>query len=243
MKKEFLYEVLPIRLFLIFTLVFYHAFAIFSGAWNSIPNYPNIPIYSILDKLSYACLLETFVFISGYVFGYQVRKKGESTLNARSIFYKKFKRLIIPSIFFSIIYIAIFGNFNQPIYSLFYQILAGAGHMWFLPMLLWCFVGIYIIEKLKLSSKTTIILLLFSMFGSFLPLPFQVNSTLYYIVFFWAGYYIMKSGKDFKNTNFRIYLPISAVLFISAFLIKLNQDSIFSNIYNKEVGGGIIDNQ
>ena len=66
-SQQFLYEVVPIRLFLIVMLVFYHAFAIFTGAWKPIAGYPEIPGYTLLGNLSYACLLETFVFISGYV--------------------------------------------------------------------------------------------------------------------------------------------------------------------------------
>ena len=82
---QFLYEVVPIRLFLIVMLVFYHAFAIFTGAWKPIAGYPEIPGYALLGNLSYACLLETFVFISGYVFGYQVRIKGDTALSAFSV--------------------------------------------------------------------------------------------------------------------------------------------------------------
>lgn len=79
-KSNIIYEVVPIRLFLIVMLVFYHAFAIFSGAWEQLDGYPKIYVYDVMDKLSYACLLETFVFISGYILGYQVRWKGTATV-------------------------------------------------------------------------------------------------------------------------------------------------------------------
>ena len=68
-KSNIIYEVVPIRLFLIVMLVFYHAFAIFSGAWEQLDGYPKIYVYDVMDKLSYACLLETFVFISGLYLG------------------------------------------------------------------------------------------------------------------------------------------------------------------------------
>lgn len=82
-NNNILYEVIYVRLFLIIALVFYHAFAVFSGAWAPIADYPNIPVYSIIDKLSYACLLETFVFISGYILGYQVSKKGDEYIQTK----------------------------------------------------------------------------------------------------------------------------------------------------------------
>lgn len=81
-NNNILYEVVPIRLVLIVLLVLYHAFAIFSGTWSPIAGYPEIPLYDIMDKLSYACLLETFVFISGYILGFQVSKKGEGTITS-----------------------------------------------------------------------------------------------------------------------------------------------------------------
>ena len=77
MNKTVLFEVIPVRIFLIVMLVFYHAFAIFSGAWAPITNYPLIPAYDIMDKLSCAALLETFVFISGSILGFQLRATGE----------------------------------------------------------------------------------------------------------------------------------------------------------------------
>ena len=79
-NNNILYEVVPIRLLLIVLLVFYHAFAIFSGVWSPIAGYPEIPLYDIIDKLSYTCLLETFVFISGYILGFQVKKETDTSI-------------------------------------------------------------------------------------------------------------------------------------------------------------------
>lgn len=69
-KTNRLTNVIIIRPILIVLLVFYHAFAIYSGAWDPIEGYPEVPVYWWLDKLSYAFMLEMFVFISGYVFGF-----------------------------------------------------------------------------------------------------------------------------------------------------------------------------
>ena len=75
-QNGFLTEVVIIRLFLIVLLVLYHSFAPFSGGWNPIGNYPDVRAYWWLAKLSYAFMLEMFVLVSGYVFGFQVRTKG-----------------------------------------------------------------------------------------------------------------------------------------------------------------------
>ena len=217
--KKYLYEVIPIRLFLIVTLVFYHAFCIFSGAWKSIGGYPEIPIYSILDKLSYACLLETFVFISGYIFGFQVRKKGFMALSANSIFIKKFKRLIIPSILFSFLYILLLGNIKQPITQILYDLINGVGHMWFLPMLFWCFVGVYVIEWLKMRANIALCVLFLMIFLSAIPLPFRIGNSFYYLFFFYIGYLFQKL--EWKLPQNKLLFVLATCLFVASFVLKL----------------------
>lgn len=227
-----LYEVIPIRLFLIVMLVFYHAFAVFSGAWTPIAGYPDIPIYGIVDKLSCACLLETFVFISGYILGYQVSRKGvELILNAKSYFMKKLKRLILPSILFSILYVLIFNDSNESIQGIAYNVLSGAGHMWFLPMLFWCFVFVYLTERFLLSKKCTIALLPLMLLASFLPLPFRIDTAMYYFPFFYSGYYIKKYGLEIKHGDCKSAFALIAC-FILAFVLKINIEGATQN------GGG-----
>lgn len=185
-------DVTLIRNILIILLVFYHAFAIYSGAWAPIKGFPEIRVYWWLDKLSYAFMLELFVFISGYVFGYQVRIKGEKKLQAKELFWGKFKRLIIPSIVFSLIYILLLKDIQQPFYKTAYDLLNGVGHMWFFPMLFWCFVGVWIIEKIHLRPKWAIPILVPASLCSFLPLPLRMGTAMYYMVFFYVGYVIQR---------------------------------------------------
>lgn len=220
-NKKLLPEVIPVRLFLVVMLVFYHAFAIFSGAWEPIEGYPEIPIYNLLDKLSYACLLETFVFISGYVLGFQVFTKGtENVLNAKSIFLKKIKRLIIPSIIFSIIYLAIFDKYHQPFLTLVYQTLCGVGHMWFLPMLFWCFVLVYLMENINISQKCKLILSLMLPFASILPIPLRLGTAFYYFAFFYVGFLVKRNDWTFDYHTKKV-VPILLISFILSFAAKI----------------------
>ena len=220
-NKVLLFEVIPVRLFLVVMLVFYHAFAIYSGAWKPIEGYPEIPIYNLLDKLSYACLLETFVFISGYVLGFQVVSRGfDNVLNAKSIFLKKFKRLIIPSIVFSILYLILFEMYHQPIATMIYQTLCGVGHMWFLPMLFWCFTLVYAIENINISPRVKVVIAYLLPFASILPLPLRIESAFYYFVFFYTGYLIMRN-KLVLTYNSKKVLPILLICFIVFFVIKI----------------------
>lgn len=230
-RQNILYEVVPIRLFLIISLVFYHAFAIFSGAWKPINCYPEVKFYAVLDKLSYACLLETFVFISGYILGYQVRLKGrDSVLNFKKLLISKFKRLLVPSILFSIIYLYCFGDMTKPILLLFYDILNGVGHMWFLPMLFWCFIFIPFVERINMTYRWTILLILALIYFSVLPLPFRFGVALYYFLFFYVGYLFQKNQLITKYSCTKIKLFVSLIAFLGIFTLKYLFDD--SYIYN-----------
>ena len=226
-------NVAVIRPVLVVLLVFYHAFAIYGGAWKPIDGFPDIKAYWWLDWFAYACMLETFVFVSGYVFGYQVRTKGEIKLRARNLFVGKLKRLILPCAMFSLLYILIFGDITQPIGETLYALVNGYAHMWFLPMLFWCFVLIWIIEQLKIKPKFVVpILILFSLFAVN-GLPLQLSHTMYYMVFFYVGYalqrYDVSLEKYYTKQNAIISVLVFVVLFVALTLLKENRDLIFAS--------------
>ena len=169
-------------------LVIYHSFAIYNGAWKPIDGFPTINAYTWVADISYICLLEMFVFISGLILGFQVLNKTSAFLTNLLFIKKKAFRLLIPSIVFSTIYVLIFTNsFTLSSIS---DILQGVGHMWFLPMLFWCFCLIAIISKFNISGKW---LLMFVFVISILPLPhfpFQISRSIYYFSFFYLGFLI-----------------------------------------------------
>lgn len=214
-SPKMLNSVAIIRPILMVLLVFYHAFLIFQGGWGSTGQFPEVKAYWWLDKLSYSFLLEMFVFISGYVLGYQVRVKGESILSAKPFFGKKVKRLLIPSIVFSVLYIVLLGDISQPILKTLYCIVNGVGHMWFLPMLFWCFAFVWMIDKLNLEPFFVYPLLLLCSICSFFPLPFRIGVSMYYMFFFYVGYYIQR-----KNINLEKFYSLRWIVgLIASFLV------------------------
>ena len=138
-------------------------------------------------------MLETFVFVSGYVLGYQVRTRGEIKLEAKYLLLGKFKRLIIPSIVFGLIYIVLLQDISQPILKTVYDVVNGVGHMWFLPMLFWCFVGIWLIEKVKFNKIWLFPILLILSILPFPFLPLHMNISIYYMFFFYVGYFLQRN--------------------------------------------------
>lgn len=223
-------EVVFIRPILVVLLVFYHAFAPFSGGWAPIDGFSEVKLYWWLDKLSYAFMLEMFVFVSGFVFGYQVKTKGEEKLNAKTLFISKFKRLIIPSIVFSLLYIVLLEDITQPVVRTVYDVVNGAGHMWFLPMLFWCFVGVWFIEKFKFSHWAVLLLLMILSTISFLPLPFQLGHTMYYMVFFYYGYMLQREKIAYESI---LYTKKTAFVLIVAFALLFPTITLISKNVNE----------
>ncbi len=199
-------DVVIIRLLLIVSLVLYHVMAPYCAAWPKIDGQPSIRSYWWLGKFIYSFLIPTFVFISGEVYGFQVRKKKKS-ITFRDTIENKFKRLILPSAFFSTIYFFLIEYKEQSVLRTIYDIFSGVGHLWFLPMLFWCFVLLYVIEKCQLKDKHVIPFLLLMAIISYFPLPFQFRYTLFYMIYFFCGYKFTEEIKNrICNTRFLSFL-------------------------------------
>jgi len=214
MKKN-LVEVTFVRLVLIFLLVFYHSFAMYSGAWVREITPPNILLYDWMDRLSFSFMLESFVFISGYVYGYQ--SANNSSTHLFLVVKKKFKRLVIPSLVFGIAYIFCFNLYSQFNISIIYDLFNGVGHLWFLPMLFWCFVIMSIIEPYikKSNVKTCLFLSFFFALLSVFPMVFRFDNALYYFPFFMGGFL----SWQFNISVSRKKVILLTFYFLAAFVI------------------------
>ncbi|WP_345739883.1 acyltransferase [Parabacteroides johnsonii] len=198
-------EVNLIRPIVIVLLVVMHSFTLYTGIPGEnreVWGYPNgispVEAYSWITKISFSFMLEMFVFISGYLFAYQSERRSRShTLT--SLIRLKFKRLIIPSIVFSLLYSLLFytKRFSWPQYT--YDILNGLGHMWFLPMLFWCFILTYLYRKVELSEDLKLAMLFVLSIFSAVPLPFQLSQTCYYLFFFYLGGYVLTHKDKLSN--------------------------------------------
>ena len=121
------------RPILIVLLVLYHSFAIYSGAWDRPEGYEGVQAYKWIARTSYAFMLESFVFLSGYLWSYQRNSLGKVRTFYHTVMDKS-ARLLIPCWVFSIIYLILFESGNGD-YNRLLAILEGEGHLWFLPML------------------------------------------------------------------------------------------------------------
>ncbi len=187
-QKIWLNEVSFMRPFLLILLVSYHAFAPYCGAWNMPNGIQSVESYRWIALFSRAFRLEAFVFISGYIFTFQLLSKHKFD-NILILAKNKAQRLLIPCIIFGAFYYVIFYD-NIDLNGIF-RIFTGVGHLWYLPCLLWLFLIQFMIikwqsnGKLKLSMVFAVALLLPSI--SIIPFPFQLNRALYYLIFFMGG--------------------------------------------------------
>ena len=186
-------EIELIRPIFIILLVLYHAFIIFAGGWTPVYGYEDIPAYRIIAGVSYSFMLEGFVLMSGYIYGYQVHKNGSVSLF--ELAKKKTLRLLLPAWIWSLIY----GLTLLPYPMTIIGLLSGVGHLWFLVMLFWVFIGAWIINKMELPQPLIwIILVLFALLSDN-PLPFQLSNAMYYLFFFYFGEKLYDWLSDPKN--------------------------------------------
>ncbi len=234
-------EVTLMRCILALLIVFMHSFTCYNGGWPEPAGFVNVPIYKWMSRFSFAFTLQAFVFVAGYLFAFQ-----RITLNRSCGFMdlvsNKLKRLILPSIIFSALYYVFFYKY-EGVGKAFYSIINGCGHMWFLPMLFWCFVGGWLLEKVKIDLPWKLLFLFFlNIFWlNFVPLPFQLNRAIPYLFFFYVGVLVYKYSSFLKMHLSWKYLVLSWVTFLIVFvLFRPLRDVLIPNDTNGRIINGLI---
>lgn len=235
-SNQLLSEVVFIRPMLIVMLIVYHAFIIYQGGWAAPDGFIPSKAYWWISKLSYSFMLEGFVFISGYVFAYQLNKNPYKYERLTNVVKDKGLRLIIPSIVFSAIYFVLFYDYTS-IANTIYTILDGAGHMWYLPMLFWCFIGYWFLSKCEIKTGITLFMLILMALASSIPLPIRINSAMYYLLFFYLGALVYGYRDRVVNYISTHKIIVSWIVFATVFvgltLASVEVDSLSDN-------GGIV---
>lgn len=95
---------------------------------------------------------------------------------------------MIPSLIFSFAYLLIIRSKFEICPTYIYNIFNGVGHLWFLPMLFWCFILTVLVEKLNLRFRYKILIVAILTLCSIIKLPLRVNQSFNYILFFYGGF-------------------------------------------------------
>lgn len=217
-------EVSFMRPILILLLVLYHAMCIHTGNWDVLSGIDVIPAYEAIGRLVYSFMLESFVFISGYVWAYQREGLGRIT-SFYSLLKKKFERLIVPEIVFGFFYVILVDDCNFTLRTF----IIGPGHLWFLPMLFCCFLISWFILEMKIRPEIVIILLFFVSAFSDIKLPLRFSYIMYFMLFFMVGYYSYTWFMSIKG-----FVKIQMVFFL--WLMFVSVYILFGNDNIHEVG-------
>lgn len=218
----------------ILLVVLLHAFTIYWGKWSAPEGFVNCTPYKWIAATCFSFTMELFVLISGYVFGYQmiVLKKDYSL---KSLAKNKFSRLICPALIFGVIYALIFYWQRTPLDAI-YSVLKGAGHLWFLPMLFWCFMLGFLLYKANISERAKFWMLFAGIFLSTVAMPLRLDRALYYIFFFYLGITLVKNHdlcrKLYKNNTFLVSAALIYLVFFISYefatpLLKSSESSKF----------------
>lgn len=219
-SKKYLEDIAILRLLLIFLLIWNHAFAPFADHWDAVALQTDVQAYKWMVLIVYHMRIQALIFISGYLLGYISQRKPDA-LTFNNCVLKKVKRLILPSIVFSVIYFAIFYDISMPLNKIAYSIINGAGHMWFLPMLFWCFVAVYLAEKLKISP---ILIAIIASLAAIMPcptLPLRINNFFCYFIYFYVGFGLNRGYLNYLKPRKSISPILTCgLIYVSAFTIK-----------------------
>ncbi len=234
--KRLLYEISIIRPFVILLIVIYHALCIYGGQWQAV-NDVEIPLYALLTKVISGIHLEAFAMISGYIFAYQIIEQ-KRDYNFKAFALAKFKRLIIPCLFFGIIYYFMFyhvqGDFKPM--DFLYKVTNGPGHLWFLPMLFWCLLGCYVICERSINEKLGFVVLLFCSTLPIPSLPLGLTTVPHFMLYLYSGFLLYKY-KDKIWMSWMKSRYISVLFFVYGCLVLI----WFYLIHPITLFGGIID--
>lgn len=222
-------EIDILRVICILLVVADHSFALFSGHWKNSYGLPDIRAYFWIGRFASCFMLPLFVFISGYVFSWQinvVQKKYSFWI----LFKKKASRLLIPCYSFGFLYILLFSSFNDWInikgILLFFS---GVEHLWFLPMLFWCFLFALLLIRAQYNSYMVLTVLAFVNIFTIETSSFGLLHALYYLFYFYLGYIIFQN-KEEVVTKIMPKLPYLIVCFLILFPICTKYISCFELI-------------
>lgn len=234
-KKEHLDNISILRVFCILVVVFFHCY----GMMYAESHFPNtVSIYHNLYYFPNQCIfikiaMPLFVFISGYLFDFLLEKGKYPSWG--NLLKKKGIRILLPYFVFGLFFMATTNSWHP--LSLFN---GGYWHLWFLPMLFWCFIAGYGIFKLRCSTWIELILLTIAFIGSlyknndFIPNWFGLHYLTSWFYYFYLGVIVYKYRNAISLLLGKYKLPIimllSSIFIICFFPVEYDDRTWYGNL-------------
>ena len=239
-QRTILNDVMIMRPIVIFLLIVTHSFTMYTGGSWSLPEGINeVYAYGEIAHIAFSFMLETFVFISGYLFAMQQQRQQKPFT---FFLLKKLQRLVVPGIIFSTAYIACFDSEIFKSGGVILEILNGTGHLWFLPMLFCCFIMAYGINTVKGHDNFKFALcFIMSLCSGLLPLSvFRINSACYYILFFYLGMYLYHRRQKIIAKLNLLNVMAFMVLFVVSYIFFSHEKQILSEFEMSTIMGKLL---
>lgn len=213
MKKDFRYDIAILRLLCITTVVFFHAYGMTFVHFSDTTNALYSDKYEMFNQTYLINIaMPMFIFISGFLFGGQLMRKCPP-LSFGNMIKSKFMRLMVPFFVFTVLFMFTQNAVSwDPFYQWTYS------HLWFLPMLFWCFVVTYFLRPLILNDSFTVgiltIILLFAIafLGKFVPMIIGLHNVNTSIGWFTFGVWFYKYEKTLLISSVPIVWKVIVVI-------------------------------
>lgn len=233
MKSKRLDDISILRVFCILVVVFFHCY----GMMCAEGHFPETATeYKHLYFIPNQCVfiniaMPLFVLISGYLFIFLLQLGKYPTW--KNLLRKKGLRILLPYFVFGLLFMATTGKWHPlPLLNGRYW------HLWFLPMLFWCFILGYAIYRTKLNIFFEAIIFSLTFIGSFTPtfIPkwFGLHAITQWFFWFYIGMLIYK----YKDTlyqyinKYKFCLPllICSMATICLFPLPYGEAAWFNNL-------------
>ncbi len=209
-----------IRIIAAISVIILHSFAIYTGSWHEPIAFEYIRLYDIIGHLFSTFAVPSFVAIAGFLF-----QKSKNS-NFHSFIYKKIKRLILPSLVFSYLYVIVFKHFDG--WNSVMEIVNGAGHLWFLPMLFWCYILAFILKYvLNLKLKWVLLISILLLGLQIFDIPLGVSRCFAYFIYFVLGALICEYEKLTHQNKHNVCVIVSLlIIYIISFSFSIYIDDL-----------------
>lgn len=226
-----------IRALAIIVVVAFHGYGMMYTHFDEATNRMYSDIYEWFNQSVLICIaMPMFVFVSGYLFSYLLALGKYGTWS--ELIRKKAQRILLPYIVFSWVFMATTGDWH-PMKPIIY---GTYWHLWFLPMLFWCFIFYYGFYRAGLLQKLwfTIPLLIISFLGvsapKFVPMYIGLHNVSKWFFWFLLGGMVCQY-KDIviaTLSRYHSYLLLIAAYLVYAFtgLREYGEETWYSTLGN-----------
>lgn len=220
------------RVFCILVVVFFHCYQMMWAKSHfplTIAVYKDL-YFNVIECGAINIAMPLFVAISGYLFCYLLMLDKYSTWG--NLLKKKGARILLPYYLFSL-----FFMITTDSWSLVDLFKGGYWHLWFLPMLFWCFILGYGLYRMRLKVYMEVILMVI-LFGGTLIYGFFVKwlglaRIHYWFYWFYLGFLCYKSryilSSYLSKYKLSILLLLCSIAIIVLFPVEFGDVTWYGN--------------